>query len=184
MATTTDNLSFTSYTKQVQRTIRSDTARNATFDEIPLISLKAPHDQLLAQLTDACTRVGFFYVKDHDVPEEKIDAIFGVAEKFFAQEKEVKNMINYKQSKILRGYEPPAEVRTDETRKPDVNEAFNWGYARELDPEGSGSSQEEGMFSRSECEIRLKLTNIRQTYLTIPCPDQTSGPISRASNQS
>ncbi|KAL2202606.1 putative isopenicillin N synthetase [Sarocladium strictum] len=143
MATTTDNLSFTSYTKQVQRTIRSDTARNASFDEIPLISLKAPHDQLLAQLTDACTRVGFFYVKDHDVPEEKIDAIFGVAEKFFAQEKEVKNKINYKQSKILRGYEPPAEVRTDETRKPDVNEAFNWGYARELDPEASGSSYEE-----------------------------------------
>lgn len=137
------NLSFTSYSKQVQRTIRSDTARNATFDEIPLISLTAPPDQLLAQLTDACTRVGFFYLKDHGVPEEKIDAVFNIAETFFAQDKEVKNKINYKQSKILRGYEPPAEVRTDETRKPDVNEAFNWGYQRELDPELGDSSQEE-----------------------------------------
>jgi isopenicillin N synthase-like dioxygenase len=147
---TTDNLSFTSYSKGVQRSIRSDTARNATFDEIPLISLKAPHNQLLEQLTDACTRVGFFYIKDHDVPEEKVDAIFSMAERFFAQDTGVKNKINYKQSKILRGYEPPAEVRTDETRKPDVNEAFNWGYEKELDPELSKSSQEEGLFSRRD----------------------------------
>lgn len=139
------NLSFTSFSNQVQRTILSDVARNATFDEIPLISLKAPAEELLKQLTDACTRVGFFYVKDHDVPQEKIDAIFSVAEKFFAQDPEDKNKINYKKSKILRGYEPPAEVRTDENRKPDVNEAFNWGYEKALDPTWSGSDAKEGL---------------------------------------
>lgn len=138
------NLQFTSFSNQVQRTIRSDVARNATFDEIPLISLNAPADELLKQLTDACTRVGFFYIQDHDVPQEKIDAIFKTAEKFFAQDKDVKNKINYKQSKILRGYEPPAEVRTDENRKPDVNEAFNWGYEKALDPVWDGSDSKEG----------------------------------------
>jgi isopenicillin N synthase-like dioxygenase len=139
-----DNLNFTSYSGKVQRSILSDTARDAGFDEIPLISLDAPQDELIAKLTDACTRVGFFYVKDHGVSPEKIQSIFEIAEKFFAQAKEKKNEINYKKSKILRGYEPPAEVRTDENRKPDVNEAFNWGYEKGLDPLASKSSSEKG----------------------------------------
>ncbi|CAH0027726.1 unnamed protein product [Clonostachys rhizophaga] len=110
-------------------------SRSASFDKFPLISLKAPKKELLDQLKDACTRVGFFHIKDHGVPADKIEAFFSMAEKLFAQEKEVKNQINHKQSKILRGYEPPpTEVRTDENRKPDVNEAFNWDYEKELDP--------------------------------------------------
>ena len=79
----------------------------------------ATKEELLKQLTDACTRIGFFYVKDHDVPQQKIDQLFKTAEAFFAQDNEKKNEINYKKSRILRGYEPPAEVRTDETRKPE-----------------------------------------------------------------
>ena len=126
-------MSFTSFSGN-QRTVSSDVARRADFNEIPLISLRSPKNELLEQLTDACTRVGFFYIKDHDVPQEKIDNLFKTAESFFAQGAEKKNEINYKKSKILRGYEPPAEVRTDETRKPDMNEAFNWGYEKELDP--------------------------------------------------
>lgn len=125
-------MNFTSFSGN-QRSIASDAARRADFNEIPIISLKADRETLLSQLTDACTRVGFFYLKDHDIPQEKIDALFTTAEKFFAQPKSIKNKINYKQSSILRGYEPPAEVRTDETRKPDLNEAFNWGYEKSLD---------------------------------------------------
>ena len=139
-----DNLNFTSYSGKVQRAILSDTARDAGFDEIPLISLEAPQDELLAKLTDACTRVGFFYVKDHGVSEAKIKAIFETAETFFAQDKAKKNEINYKKSSILRGYEPPAEVRTDENRKPDVNEAFNWGYEKTLDPLHDASMPQKG----------------------------------------
>lgn len=140
------NLQFTSYSGQVQRSILSDTARSAGFDDIPVISLKAPQDELLDQLTDACTRVGFFYLKDHDVQQETIDALFCMAENFFAQDQETKNNINYKKSKILRGYEPPAEVRTDENRKPDLNEAFNWGYEKALDPLWNQNTSKEGMF--------------------------------------
>jgi hypothetical protein len=132
-----DKMSFTSFAGNY-RAVKSDTARQADFSEIPLISLRTPKDQLLAQLTDACTRVGFLYIKDHDVTQEKIDRLFKSAETFFAQELEKKNEINYKKSKILRGYEPPAEVRTDEFRKPDLNEAFNWGYEKSLDPSFAG----------------------------------------------
>ena len=138
-------MSFTSFSGN-QRTISSDVARRADFNEIPLSSLKSSKAELLEQLTDACTRVGFFYIKDHDVPQEKIDGLFKTAETFFAQSAEKKNAINYKKSKILRGYEPPAEVRTDETRKPDMNGAFNWGYEKELDPVWPEGSDAQGKF--------------------------------------
>lgn len=136
-------MDFTSFSGS-KRTIASDAARRADFNEIPIISLNASKEQVLAQLTDACTRIGFFYIKDHGVPQEKVDRMFSLAEDFFAQDLTKKNEINYKKSRILRGYEPPAEVRTDETRKPDLNEAFNWGYEKSLDPSWSRDSDAQG----------------------------------------
>ncbi|KAK5131077.1 hypothetical protein LTR08_001363 [Meristemomyces frigidus] len=88
---------------------------------------------LVAQLRDACTRVGFFYIKDHGVPQATTDAIFDTAKLFFDQDLETKNEIHYKKSSILRGYEPTGEVRTDATKKVDLNEAFNCGYEPDLD---------------------------------------------------
>lgn len=60
--------------------------------------------------------------------------MFGTARRFFDQEMEAKNETHYKKSSILRGYEPMAEVRTDETKSADLNEAFNCGYEPDLDP--------------------------------------------------
>jgi isopenicillin N synthase-like dioxygenase len=136
-------MKFTSFAGN-ERTIASDAARKADFNEIPIISLKAPKTELLAKLRDACTRVGFFYIQDHGIPQEKIEKAFETAKEFFAQGNNVKDEIHYKKSSILRGYEPPAEVKTDETRKPDLNEAFNWGYEKELDPLWSGTETEQG----------------------------------------
>lgn len=152
---------FTSFAGN-KRTIASDTARTASFKEIPIISLKSPKPELISQLRDACTRVGFFYIQDHDVPQAKIDKTFHIAKSFFAQEQAVKNAINYKKSKILRGYEPPAEVRTDETKKADLNEAFNWGYERDLDLDRGEGDEEIGSFaSLAQYHQRTFLT----TYL-------------------
>jgi isopenicillin N synthase-like dioxygenase len=137
-------MDFTSFSG-AKRTISSDAARRADFNEIPIISLADSHDKILAQLTDACTRIGFFYVKDHGIPQDKVDSMFRLAEGFFAQDLAKKNQINYKKSSILRGYEPPAEVRTDETRKPDLNEAFNWGYEKFLDPSWPREGNEQGV---------------------------------------
>lgn len=130
---------FTSFSGK-SRIQTTDEARAASFSEIPIISLATPLPILIEEMRDACTRVGFFYIKDHEIPQGVIDQTFKTAKEFFALEKEKKNQINYKKSKILRGYEPPAEVRTDETKKPDLNEAFNWGYSPELDPLVDNSS--------------------------------------------
>lgn len=147
---------FTSFSGKT-RVVANDTAlREATFSEIPIISLTAPLPELVAQLRNACTKVGFFYIKDHDVPQNIIDDTFMCAKNFFSLEKEVKEEVHYKKSKILRGFEPPAEVRTDETKKADMNEAFNWGYSQELDPLAAASYQSlEGLPPSLDCRTKL-----------------------------
>ncbi|KAF2772236.1 putative isopenicillin N synthetase [Teratosphaeria nubilosa] len=129
-------MEFTSFSGR-KRTLAGDTARKASFDEIPLISLAAPLDEIVAALQDACTRVGFMYIQDHGVPQAVIDQAFATAKAFFDQPLEAKSEIHYKKSSILRGYEPIAEVTTDETRSKDLNEAFNCGYEPDLDPSSS-----------------------------------------------
>ena len=137
--------SFTSFSGKTRAIANNDKVRVASSSEIPIISLEAPLSDLICQLRDACTRVGFFYIKDHGVPQETIDATFRCAENFFGLDREVKDQCHYKKSEILRGYEPPDEVRTDESKKPDMNEAFNWGYSPELDPLVDSSRPAEGM---------------------------------------
>ena len=161
-------MEFTSFAGN-KRAIDSDVARQADFNEIPVISLETSKEELLAQLHDACTRVGFLYIKDHGVPQEKIDKLFQTAETFFAQDKEVKDEINYKKSKILRGYEPPAEVRTDETRKPDMNEAYNWGYEKSLDPMWAHSKEQPGTYSYSQA---CRWSNTTRMVLHFPAAYQ------------
>lgn len=125
---------FTSFSGRTRPQI-SNIARKADFNEIPIISLAAPEDEILEKLRDACTRVGFMYVRDHEVPQAVIDNVFKTADRFFNLPTEDKNEVHYKKSSILRGYEPMAEVRTDELKQPDLNEAWNCGYEDDLDPQ-------------------------------------------------
>lgn len=80
--------------------------------------------------------------KDHGVPSNVIDGVFQTAQRFFDQDLKDKTDIHYKKSPILRGYEPMAEVMTDETKKADLNEAFNCGYEPELDPRQACSTSD------------------------------------------
>ncbi|KAM3423615.1 hypothetical protein BST61_g1038 [Cercospora zeina] len=115
---------FTSFSGR-KRQLAGDEARKAEFHEIPIISLTHPEPNIIEQLRDACTQVGFFYVMDHGVSQEVIDGIFETAERFFDQPLETKSEIHYKLSKVLHGYQPISEVRTDESKRADLNEAFN-----------------------------------------------------------
>lgn len=141
---------FTSYSGRT-RSLLSNTAKTAAFDEIPIISLSAPEDELVPRLRHACTTVGFFYIKDHGVCQSVIDDTFQCAEGFFAQEEEIKNEIDFKKSDILRGYESLAKTRTDESKRADLNECFNCGYETFLDPQQSarGVDGESSQLSQS-----------------------------------
>jgi isopenicillin N synthase-like dioxygenase len=83
---------------------------------------------------EACERVGFFYLSDHGVPQEKIDRMFLSAEEFFALPESVKLDPRLRSTPNWnRGYQPMAAKQFEGATSPDLNEAFK--FQREL-PEG------------------------------------------------
>ncbi|KAM3072585.1 hypothetical protein ACMFMG_009378 [Clarireedia jacksonii] len=110
------------------RSVVSDTARKASFDEIPIISLALPKDQLINEFRDISTRVGFFYIRDHGVPEDLINRVFEVSKEFFHQPRDQKAEVHFNKSKAFRGWEPMAETWVDDKQKPDRKEIFCWGH--------------------------------------------------------
>ncbi len=52
---------FTSFSGR-KRHLAGNAVRKAEFDEIPIISLADSEQEIVEQLRDACTRVGFFYI--------------------------------------------------------------------------------------------------------------------------
>jgi len=126
-------MAFTSFSGNCYSVV-SDEAKAADFNDIPLIDLTLPQDELIGRVRDACTRVGFFYISNHGVPQETIDRVFATAQDFFNLEAGVKQQVHFGNVKALCGYEGFQSVYTDETRKRDLNEAFSWRYSPEMDP--------------------------------------------------
>ncbi|KAI9729280.1 MAG: hypothetical protein M1834_006951 [Cirrosporium novae-zelandiae] len=116
-----------------QYNVVSEKAKAASFDEIPLIDLSLPKDEIVKRVRDACTRVGFMYIQNHNVPQEVIDSVFKSGKEFFSLGRKAKEAVHFKNVKSFKGYESMGGVYTDETKKPDLNEAFSWGYAEEMD---------------------------------------------------
>src|SRR5256885_850960 len=88
-------------------------AKRGAFTEIPVIdigpsfsSLLSERKQVAARVYDACVRVGFFYVKNHGVPDDVLDDVFSAAKEFFALPIEDKMAIEVSKSAHFRGYTP------------------------------------------------------------------------------
>ena len=140
--------SFTNFSGTV-RPLLTDKARQASFDEIPIISLTAPEPELIDAIRDACTRIGFFYVRDHGVSQPTIDRTFEYAKKFFGQRAEEKEEVHIKKSRTMRGWDPVKEPKSEwemgvdrnGTRKQDQKETFCWAYETALDPDFEGEDE-------------------------------------------
>ena len=85
------------------------------------------------------------YIKDHGVPQDIIDRVFAASKQFFNLPIRAKKEVHFSKNRLLRGYEGPKETSTDLTRKPDLNESFNFGYEPDLDPLGAAENATEGM---------------------------------------
>jgi len=86
----------------------------------------AERRQAAAQLYNACTQVGFFYIKHHGVPQAVIDQAFAQTQRFFALPLSEKMKIHISQSNNHRGYVPLLEENTDPMAKGDLHEALDF----------------------------------------------------------
>jgi isopenicillin N synthase-like dioxygenase len=66
----------------------------------------ADRKAVAAQLRDACLDKGFFYIRNHGIPDHLVDAVFAEAETFFALPAAEKAAVDKARSKANRGYEP------------------------------------------------------------------------------
>lgn len=83
------------------------------FDTIPVIDVGSIRSgdlgerrKVAAQIRDACTQVGFFYIENHGIPEELLQEVFKLAGEFFALPFEQKMEVFIDNSPNFRGYTP------------------------------------------------------------------------------
>jgi isopenicillin N synthase-like dioxygenase len=117
---------------------------------------RAGAQQVIAEVLEACERIGFFTVTGHGVPKELIDRVYKNALAFFDLPEEEKLKIKKPDGPNYKGYSP-MRSRTigrsrDATLKPSLNESFAMGFVDvdEKDPyfraPGAGSHFEPNVF--------------------------------------
>lgn len=74
---------------------------------------------------DACTRVGFFYAKNHHVDMRIISDAYKAAHSFFDLPLDRKLAVNIANSPNMRGYTPLLGENTDPTARGDLHEGFD-----------------------------------------------------------
>ncbi|KAF3927815.1 hypothetical protein ABW20_dc0101845 [Dactylellina cionopaga] len=122
-----------------------------SFSSIPILDLSLAFSDDLTerkkcaeQLFDACTRVGFFYIKNHNVPSRVVSDCFGAAKLFFDLEVEDKMKIYIKDSENYKGYTPLLGENTDPTGRGDLHEGFDIGYDYTTTTTTEGKNHMEG----------------------------------------
>ncbi|UZE49248.1 isopenicillin N synthase family dioxygenase [Rhodopseudomonas sp. P2A-2r] len=79
------------------------------------------------ELRRACLDKGFFYVKNHGIPETLVAQVFAEAETFFALPAADKLALDKAHSKANRGYEPLKAQTLEAGAPPDLKEGFYIG---------------------------------------------------------
>ncbi len=116
-------------------------AKQIPFTSIPVIDLasfltggETDRRRVAAVIDDACRNVGFFYIRNHGVPEAVLERAFSETRRFFALPMEEKRRIDFRHSRTrVRGFIPLGELKADPSAKTDHQEGFDYGV--ELPPE-------------------------------------------------
>lgn len=95
------------------RTVSTAEPREATIDEIPIIDISGLYGgveerrELAASITAAVTGYGFFYIKNHGISKDIIQAAEKQAKTFFNQPEDRKQLVDMKLSKHFNGWTRP-----------------------------------------------------------------------------
>lgn len=92
------------------------------------LSLGAPRSADVArQLRAAAMASGFFYIRQHGVPDELVNGQFDLARRLLELPQATREALSVRHSKIFRGYESLGEQTLDAQARPDVKESFYCG---------------------------------------------------------
>ncbi|GAA6046395.1 hypothetical protein JCM3770_004898 [Rhodotorula araucariae] len=123
----------------------SGSTEAAAFTSLPVISLARldgsleERKALAAEIQEAAISSGFFYIRDHGVPQETIDEAFAQAAAFFAQSAEKKMLVDLHKGTSFKGYAPLKGENVDPANRGDVHEAWDMGDDSQQMKEGAGS---------------------------------------------
>jgi hypothetical protein len=145
--------------------------------EIPIIDLSpsfsaslVDRQSVAAQIRQACTTSGFFYVSNHRIPEAACDGILHQADRFMHKlPLNKKQALHLKNNKLGLGWEPSeyTSIAGDKEEK----EVFNFAYESGLDPTGGdgkyknldGSTEKSNMWP-SEQDLPNFYENVKEYY--------------------
>lgn len=105
----------------VFRRVSTAPPRLPTENEIPIIDLSTIDDGLEArkavatQVRAAAENTGFFYIKNHGIPEELIQRALAVAQTFFNQTDEQKQLVSHEKSGYADGYHGVGSTQINKT---------------------------------------------------------------------
>ena len=114
---------------------------------IPIIDMASLHEgtverrasSIARQLLDAAETVGFFYVRNHGIPQDLIARTDAIARRFFALPLEEKQKV--KVAPWHRGYIKVGEAKMYDTAKIDLKESFIWGGEPDAGAETTAESR-------------------------------------------
>lgn len=125
----------------VYRNVSLAPPRDCRPDEIPVIDLSAMSDDLAARkvlattIREASESTGFFYIKNHGIADEVIQAALGQAHTFFNQPDREKEKVIKDKSKHYNGWSQRNAQRASPSEAMDTMEQFSWSYDPKYDPE-------------------------------------------------
>jgi isopenicillin N synthase-like dioxygenase len=124
----------------VYRDVSTNPPRDARPDEIPVIDMGQISSGLDArkkvaeQIKHAAMNTGFFYIKNHGVPDTAIQGALNAAKAFFAQPYEKKAEVSIGLDKYFNGFTGNKTSMASPTEGLDQRESFSWMYLPEYDP--------------------------------------------------
>ncbi|KZO96847.1 2OG-Fe-II oxygenase [Calocera viscosa TUFC12733] len=104
----------------------------SAFKAIPIIDLAEEDRTLLAEkIREACLNVGFFYLKNHNIPSSTITSALSSAHQFFGLPLSKKTALDIHLSPSFKGYTALLGENTDPANRGDLHEGFDLGSEQE-----------------------------------------------------
>ncbi|KAJ5924745.1 hypothetical protein N7466_008932 [Penicillium verhagenii] len=122
------------------RRVSTAPPRLPTQDEIPVIDIGGIDGDLEArkniasQVKAAAESTGFFYIKNHGIPETLIEKALANSKVFFSQTDEQKDLVSHKKFTHFNGYHGVGSTQVNKRETKDKKETFSLRYNPTNDP--------------------------------------------------